>query len=132
MGAPRGEVAPDDEPARARLVNDVQHVPIARELAQSLVQRDEITAYAQSLDPGVIVPQVGGMPMELLVDAPSFGALTATHGGQGHGAMTFTLDLPRDPALVGLDWAAQGLVMSSHTDLSSAVRGTVQAPLGGN
>jgi len=37
-----------------------------------------------------------------------------------------------DPALVGLGWAAQGLVMSSHTDLSSAVRGTVQAPLGGN
>lgn len=85
-----------------------------------------------SLDPGVIVPQVGGMPMELLVDAPSFGTLTATHGGQGRGAMTFTLDLPRDPALVGLGWAAQGLVMSSHTDLSSAVRGTVQAQLGGN
>ena len=85
-----------------------------------------------SLDPGVIVPQVGGMPMELLVDAPSFGTLTASHGGQGQGAMTFSLDLPRDPALLGLEWAAQGLVMSSHMDLSSAVRGTVRAPLGGN
>lgn len=85
-----------------------------------------------SLDPGVIVPQVGGMPMELLVGAPMFGAITAAHGGQARGAMTFTLDLPRDPALVGLTWAAQGLVTSTHTDLSSAVRGTVQAPLGGN
>lgn len=85
-----------------------------------------------SLDPGVLVPQLGGMPMELLVDAPDFGALTAAHGGQGHGAMTFSLPLPRDPALVGLPWAAQGLVLSMHMDLSSAVRGTVQAPLSGN
>lgn len=85
-----------------------------------------------SLEPGVVVPQIGGMPMELLVDAADFGTLTAAHGGQAQGAMTFSLDLPREPALVGLEWAAQGLVMSTHMDLSSAVRGTVQAPLGGN
>lgn len=85
-----------------------------------------------AMEPGVIVPQVGGMPMELLVDAPCFGALTAAHSGQTSGAMTFSLDMPRDPALVGLAWAAQGLVMSTHLDLSSAVRGTVQAPPSGS
>ena len=41
-----GQMPPDDEPARAGFVNNVQRMPLAGELAQRLVQRDEVAADA--------------------------------------------------------------------------------------
>lgn len=82
-----------------------------------------------ALDPGVVFA-LDGRPAELLIAPPELLQLSAAHQGELGPPMAFALPVPADPALVGLPWAAQALVVSSFADLSSAVRGAVQAAVG--
>ena len=50
---------PDDEPARAGFVNNVQRMPLAGELAQRLVQRDEVAADAAHMPHLAVTAGVG-------------------------------------------------------------------------
>ena len=67
-----------------------------------------------------------GRSAEFLLDGRPLTILgPLAHAGQGS-SLLLTFPIPASPALVGMSWAAQGVVTGGPTGLSNAAAGIVQ------